>query len=548
MLKPLMAASTAGLAGVAVSLLLASCGGSAPGPAPTTPPNGGVTPPASLSLQLDRVLVKNAGDPPVKVTVTAVNASGQAVPSAPISLSVDQSASVAPGVGTTNNSGQFEGTVSLLNKANRVVTVTATSGSVTRTAQFAVTGAQLTYTINTPSVAVGAQAQVVFNLRDANDQPMPNEAITLSSSLNNFAPIAATTNASGQYTLSYTPATSGNDQITASAGGATPLSPPTIVVGSTALPNPSTTPRTFSFQVSPSVVDVNLTGTSNRAALIVRVFGDNGVPVQNAAVTYRLAAGSQFGSLATTQVVLTDATGTARTDFIPGPAASAQDQVIACASVAGGTAAPSNPRAGCNATESGGGISVRGSAVSVVIAPSSVVIVPDPLRYNFQYLVQVASVGGGPIQDALVTVESLEHPFFYRGTYSAAMGGWTRVNGSPFQCVNEDANRNDILDPMEDRNGNGVLDPRRPVNVRVLNNGRTDSFGQVIVEITYPKAFATWLDMDITVRVVAGGSEGRSTWRQYPLPASAEEIRNVNSSPAFQISPFGVSLNCTAPN
>lgn len=537
-------------AAAASGFLISSCGGSAPGPSPTNP-NPATPTIASITLSLDRVIVKNAGEPPVKVTANAVNSNGQAVSGVPLTFTVDPGSSISPGSGPTNAQGAATADVTLLDRTNRVVTVRVASGAVISSASFSVTGAQLTYTIGTSQVTAGGTAKVNFLLRDASDSPMPGQKITLSSSLNNFTPISATTNASGQYELTYTATNAGSDVITASAAGASPLSPPTIQVGTGVLPNPSATPRTFTFQVLPPVVDANLSGNANRSALVVRVFGDQGVPVQNAQVTFRIAAGGQFGALGTTQVVLTDGTGTATTDFIPGPASTAQDQVILCATVAGGTATPSNPRAGCLGTESGGALTVRASAVSVVVAPSGMIIVPDNLTYRYQFVVQVASVGGAPVSNALLSVESLDHPRYYWGQLVPGAQSWVFGPGSPVICKNEDGNRNDVLDPGEDVNGTQQLEPRRPVNVYFLNgNNRTDSRGQAIIEITYPKQFGLWLDLDLSVRALVGGSEGRASTKQYPLLVATAELNDVENRPAFADSPFGpfgTTASCTPP-
>jgi hypothetical protein len=176
------------------------------------------------------------------------------------------------------------------------------------------------------------------------------------------------------------------------------------------------------------------------------------------------------------------------------------------------------------------------------------IIVPDDLTYRYQFVVQVASVGGGPVSNALLSVESLFHPRYYRGRLVAGAQRWGYGPGSPVICPNEDVNRNDVLDPGEDDNGTQQLEPRRPVNVYFLNgNNRTDSRGQAIIEITYPKQFGLWLDLDLSVRALVGGSEGRASTRQYPLLVSTAELNNVENRPAFADSPFGTTLSCFLP-
>ncbi|MFN7778586.1 MAG: hypothetical protein ACK5RK_06890 [Betaproteobacteria bacterium] len=479
--------------------------------------------------------------------MTATTSTGQAVSGSVVTLAADPSVSISPGSLTTGANGSAAATVRLLSKANRAVTVTARTGTLSGSSTFVVQGAALSATVATPQPAVNSPVKIDFALRDSADSPMPNEAISIVSSRGSFAAVSAVTDATGSYSLQYTaPSTAGNDVISAQAAGARPLVDPVIQVGAVTVPPPSSIPASFTLQTQPSTVDSNASGSANRAQLSVTVFNAQGLPVTNAPVRFTLVEGESFGQLAATGTVITDGTGVARTDFVPGAAGSAQDVVLICAEVENYNAAPANVIAGCPTGRGGVRLTVRSAPVSVVIAPAGTIIVPDDLSYIYRFVVQVARVGGAAVEGAAISVDPLEHSTYYKGTWSATSGS-NRQQTITAVCPNEDVNRNDIIDadpsdaerPTEDKNQNGRLDPRRPVNYYFVGNGRTNAQGQAFVEVIYPKAFGSWLSMEISVRVTVGGSESRATYFFARLPVSAEEV-DADGAPAFAISPFGI--------
>ena len=78
----------------------------------------------------------------------------------------------------TNATGQVTGTVSIgQDRSNRTVTVTATSGTLVRTAAFLVTGARFSQASPVPAVVLAAGSGVVqYTLADVNSNPMATAA------------------------------------------------------------------------------------------------------------------------------------------------------------------------------------------------------------------------------------------------------------------------------------------------------------------------------------------------------------------------------------
>ncbi len=141
-----------------VLVLLAACGGgsSDSGSSPFGGGTGGGgsagNAVADLSISLDKLSVANSGADTVTVTVTAVDASRNALPNVPVSVSADNSAVVLPSGNATGATGTLSAVVGIgADRANRVISVRVTSGGLERTAAFQVVGAKL---VGTPLPAV----------------------------------------------------------------------------------------------------------------------------------------------------------------------------------------------------------------------------------------------------------------------------------------------------------------------------------------------------------------------------------------------------------
>jgi len=95
---------------------------------------GGGTPAvtaANLIVDTSATQLPNTPTSSVTITVTAISASNVVVPGAAVSLSADNDGVITQSSSTTDSSGKVTGTLSIGgNRANRLITVTATSGDV----------------------------------------------------------------------------------------------------------------------------------------------------------------------------------------------------------------------------------------------------------------------------------------------------------------------------------------------------------------------------------------------------------------------------------
>lgn len=164
---------------------------------------------SDLRIALSSSVIDLAAPAPVAVTVTAVNSSNQVVSNAPAILSVSDDGVITAGGTATNAAGVLTG--SLLpgsSKLARTMTVTVTSGAVTRTAIVNVIDSTLTSTTAELRIALSSSSidlaspkpiSVTVTAVNSSNQVVPNAPVTLSVANGGLLTTSASrTNASGQ--------------------------------------------------------------------------------------------------------------------------------------------------------------------------------------------------------------------------------------------------------------------------------------------------------------------------------------------------------------
>lgn len=549
------------LKALAVAVLVSACGGGG-GDAGTSPfgngDGGGSTGAADLSLTLSSTSLSNTGTSVVTVTATAVDASRVALAGVPVVIGVDNNAVVVVGSSTTDSSGSVTATVNLgTDRSNRVVTVTAKSGSLTRTAAFQVTGAKLTATLAPAVVAPGASAQVQYRLTDANDNPMAGQAISVSGG--SLTGAEATTGSNGEYVFSYAaPATAGNLDITALAGGATSVQTVLVQSGANTIPNAIGPVLSASVTANPSVVAVNADTTSNRAEIRALFLGEQNRPVPRVRVRFDLNgdANSIGGAMSTAlNTVYSDANGVAVSAYVPGTRSSPTDglTVRACWDY-------TDFAAGTCPNQALVTLTVTSEALAVTIGTNNLIESgAGELTYIKKYVVLVVDASGQAKPDVQLS-PSVDLVGYVKGSYPSGPKAWVQLPTAA--CLNEDINRNGVLEANENDgvetlnssgapvpdNANGTLEPRKSdVAITMVGGSRTNSSGIAILQIEYPKNVATWVDFVITIAASGiAGTEGRDTWVGR-LPGAAEDFE-AEVPPPFVRSPYGLSASCSNPN
>jgi len=551
-----------------------------------------------LSLTLSAPSVTNGGSSTIVATATAVDRNRNVVAGIPVTFAVDSSATAAVSGTVTNAAGVVTATIGIgADRSNRVITVTATSGTLTRTASFAVTGARLTVSAS-PLVTAGSTGNLVeYTLVDFNSIAMANQAITVTGT--GLPTLSGRTDLNGKFRYTYTaPAAAANIEIVAVAAGDQRAQPVTVsALGTGVAPAPEV-PQSASVSPTPSVVSVNSVGsTSNQVEVRALFLGVNNRPVPRVRVRFDLAGNttntdgvvSWVGSYA-----YSDDNGIARATFTPGQRSSPTNGVTirACYDIGdfggGGVNACDGVPRSAQTT-----LTVSSEALAVSIRTNEFVKSGiNNLTYIKEYVVMVVDSAGQAKPDVQIT-PSIDLTAYYKGfyrwngrfwaqemtldsgeVYSWTGSGWAReanpaTPGQPM-CPNEDINRNGVREAgtfsagglapalparQEDLNWNGDLDPRKSdVAVKMVGSSKTDANGLAVLQIEYGRNLASWVDFMITVTASGVfGTESRaryvgSLWGVGNLPFPAEAILVEPAPPAFAVSPYGRSTVCTDAN
>lgn len=525
---------------------------------------------ADMTIALDKATVGNGGSEQVAVTVTAVDGSRNAVSGIDVTFSVDSNAVVVVGNSKTTADGTAKATVTIgADRSNRLVTVTAKSGTFTRQASFRVTGAKLQATLQPATLKVGDTGQVQYTLTDVSGTAMVGSSVVVSGP--GAAGATGTTDSRGQYLYTYTGAGSGPVTISAQAGGASLTS--TVQIDAKLSDVPATTTiASATFTVAPSVVNVNAVGSKdNRAELRLLFLSSNNQPVPN--VRVRLGFGDNASgtdgdiSSGKDAVITSDANGIALSGFVAGQRASSTDQVriFACYgkddSVESISACPTNRK-----------LSV---SLTVVEQPLSISIGTDnaieegltKLTYIQRFTVLVVDAAGNPKSDVQLA-PLLDLPSYRKGWWDWNGEEWVQVLTA--SCLNEDSStngfRNGTIETFggvsEDLNGSGQLDPRKSdVSIAMVGTTKTDANGLAVLRIEYPKNYGGWTEYSI--RVSASGVVSPPAWFGRIAEAGVAltslqgtpKITGVpitavkaEGEPPFVTSPYGQVPSCASPN
>ena len=544
------------LAAAAVLALIVSCGGGG-GSAGTSPfgsasgASGAGASASNLTLQLSSSSINNSGATTVTATATATTSSGQALTGIPVSFSVDNAATFTQTGSTTSANGQALAIVSIgADPSNRIITVKATSGNLTASALFAVTGAKLTGTPN-PAIAVPGSAgnKVDFLLVDANGNAMVNQPISVTAG--SLGTTTGTTGTNGDYSYVYTaPSAPGSLAVTATAGGVMNTQTVLVQSGAPNVPAAVGTIQSASVSANPSVVSTNTSSTNNLTQIRALFVGANNAPIQNVRVQFDLDGdpNSIGGTFSTgTNVVYSDPNGIATTSYIPGSRSSPTNGVTIRACYDNVDFIVCNRQATTTITVASDPLSVSiGSNNSILTGPAG-------LTYIRQYVILVVD-SSGRAKGNVNIVPSIDLDYYFKGQYVHGstwfQGFVSNANVVPIQltaapgygCINEDLNRNGILESGEDLNHSGAIEPRKSdATITILGTGQTDANGSAIVQVEYPQNVASWLHVNILVAANGvSGTEGRARWAEL-LPVPIDAI-SAPAAPPFIVSPYGVDI------
>ncbi|MEO8806006.1 MAG: Ig-like domain-containing protein [Burkholderiaceae bacterium] len=536
---------------------LSACGGGG-SDAGTSPFGGGTGGAGGTSVAADLIVTASAAQLPntasgsVTITVTAIDASRNTVADAPVTIGADNGGVVTASATKTTSAGVVTATLSAGDdRSIRVITVTATSGSISKTTTVQVSGTTITSVLVPAVVSPSAVGEVQYLVVDSAGTAMSNQPVQVVATGLTPAQATGVTGANGEYTFAYSaPAEPGNYTVTANIAGKSDVRTVQVQPTST-VPVVTTTIMSASVSANPSVVAVNVTGSqANRSEIRALFVGANNQPIANVRVRFDLAndVNSIGGTFTTGSTTLySDANGIVTSAYVPGSRSSPTDGVTvrACYGVS-----DTDPNLTNCVTSKSATLTVTSEALGVSIGTNELIIVKT-LTYVKEFTVSVVDSAGVAKADVNLNV-SLDLPNYRKGSMIRGTGGWEKAgvlpSGDNAVCVNEDKNRNGVLESGDDDNADGKLWPRKPDVVVSLQQSKTRSDGTAVLQIEYAKDHALWVDALITVSASGvAGSEGRDTRLVVPVPADATSIR-ATDTPAYVVSPYGIAGSCTDPN
>lgn len=602
-----------------------------PGGGGTTPPPSGPTV-ATLNVVTSVPSLPSDGATTATISATALDATNRVVEDATVIFSTS-SGQIAAGAGSvTNEDGVATATLSTGNDPSaRTITVTATVGTVSSTVTVLVTGTRVTVQGPT-SLEVAAVGTYTVSLLDSSNNAIPNRALTITSARGNpLNPATVTTNGTGTGTFTLTANSPSADTITVSGAGvtataavavnsdsfaftaptanaevalATPtpvtlrwfssgvpvqgqvvsfavtrgsLSAPTATTNSlgiatvdvqsasaggavvTATAGVATASRVFEFVAStPASVDLQPSlfsiSTGQTSLLTATVRDAAGNLVKNATVNFSLVDVSG-GNLSRASAI-TDSQGSAQVTYTAGNTTSASNGVQITATV--------------GAFNDMVALTVGGREVFISLGTGNEIEEPNAAQYSIEYAAQVTDANGNGVPNVplSVAIKSVSYIKGSRGFDNVA-DRWV-TNPSAAACVDEDADKDGVLDFNEDTDNDGIFDPGEDTNGDGLfaasedinRNGRieagniatvsptaitTNANGFAIITVTYPQDHAEWVNVELAARTSVQGTEYARAVR-FLLPISADDVDDDNNTPPGVFSPFGQAGLCTIAN
>ncbi len=214
------------------AIVLPGCGSGGDGdPLPVTGPppptgGGGNSTPSGLSLSLSRSTVRSANLETSVVTATVLDANNAVIKDQLVRFSADGGAISASEVQTDVNGQAKINFSSGPDNANKIVTISASAGSINRNIPVQIVGSTLEATSNISVVPLNGLAQVTVTVRDAAgtavyDAPITANASSTDTGRISVFPSSANTNNNGQSTFSVTGVNPGTSKLTIQGLGVT---------------------------------------------------------------------------------------------------------------------------------------------------------------------------------------------------------------------------------------------------------------------------------------------------------------------------------------
>jgi hypothetical protein len=463
-------------------------------------------------------------------SIALADAGKNAISGAAVTVASSAGNTLSSSTITTDSSGH--GTFQLT--ATKSGTDTISVGALGLSAAQSVAVSNQLFTFTAPAanaqIALGQTATVTVNWTSSG-QPVVNQVVTFSSTRGTLSAQTATTDASGNASVTVVATSAGPAIISATATGVTATQNVSFV---------ATTANSIAVQASPSTITIK--GQSTITA-IVRDPQNN--LVQGKTVAFQLSdvTGGQL-SFAT---AMTDEEGVAQTVYTASSTPSTSNGVVVTATVQG------------TSISQFATLTVGGQTVFISLGTGAKINENSNFtQFQMPWVVQAVDSAGNPVNNVaiLLTIHSASRPYnaYFKGAYQVCGSAWVQYNGTPgctgnlattpiVGCANEDLNLTGVFDPAEDTNTNGKLDPG-DVAVATPGSVTTGADGSATFLVEYPEDHALWVQATLTATATVQGTQS-STTSTFVLPILASYLTSIQSSPPGAVSPYGIAGVCT---
>ncbi len=497
---------------------------------------------STVAMNASGTTLPDTGVSPVTLTVTAKDSANNPVSNAAVTLTKTGAGNVTftpAATGTTNGSGQF--VVTVAGAAGGAVTVTASAVGATAVTNFTVTSAAANFsidqttngavvTLNPTAVAMKIGDSLVVQV----NAPAPAASVTFvttQGSWNGGGTSANVAVAGGKASATLTAAQAGVANVQVFDPAATGNNDSLTVSITAAVAN------SITLQATPSVVATSVGTTTGVSTLVATVSDPSGQPVGDVPVAFSIVNPTGGGETLSPVVSFSAAVaagglglGQARTTFTSGSLPSAAGGIKIRASVLGTGVATNSAPSGNDA-----GIVIGGRAGSVAFGQATVLAeANNATNYVLAMSVLVADVNGSPAPAGTV-VNLSAWPIAWSTGVACFFDADNGTNKGTF--LNEDANENLVLDPVEDGarvfyankaavaggTKDGIATPSNSAGGIVPGTLTTDANGVATFNLTYGKTSAIWIVTRIRARTVVQGTEAVSEI-QFRLPALQSDV------------------------
>jgi hypothetical protein len=455
------------------------------------------------------------------VTARITDSAGQPIANVALAVTSSLGNAISPTNPTTNAQGAA--TFSYTGTRAGSDTITVTGLGAKGTGVILVSADQFSYEspASGSTIAVGATQTVTVRILSGGNAVV-GQTVNFSTTRGTLTPTSVVTDSTGRASTVVTSNSSGPANVVAQTGSAQVTLPLTFI---------AVAPASISLQVNPGAIPPNTAGsTTNQATLRATIRDAAGNPVPNRVVTFSATSDPSNGVISPGSAV-TDESGTASAQFIPGSSGTGSNQTLFTAAVQG------------TAITGSASLTVNAQALFISMATGNVVGSLNVTTYEKEFSVYVTDATGAPAANRVVQL-SFVPDFYAKGFMRFSDPVWSPVTYTV--CPNEDANRNGVLNPGEDFNNNTRLDPGLPVVVTPASV-TTGANGFATFKLQYGENYVPWVGGQLTARASVSGTESVSS-QFYVLEGQAADFTAEDVAPAGVNSPFGTATSCSDPS